>query len=390
MLRVAVAIAMKDLRQRLRDRSAIILALVVPFALTFIFSQSLSDVTGGEVTFDYAIADLDGGSASQGFIGALRELEQEDVVSLRIATTREQAINLAGEGDVQASFVIPADFSEAVATNEAVMIEVFGNADAPIGTTVAESMAERFLQEVRAVQASIATAAGNLAEPDFDALATRAAEFPNPITVEDVSASRKELDANTFYAAGMAVFFLFFTVQFGVTGLLEERRDGTMRRLLVAPAPRSAILLGKLLTGFVLGVVSTAILAVLSTFLLDADWGSGVGVGILIVAGVIAAVSITALVASFANSVEQAGSALGIIALVFGALGGSFFPVSQAGGFIQQVSLITPHSWFLRGLSELQSGGEVVDIWPSVLALLVFTAVTAAIASRRLGKAVQA
>ena len=37
----------------------------------------------------------------------------------------------------------------------------------------------------------------------------------------------------------MAVFFLFFTVQFGVTSLLEERNDGTLARLLAAPISRA-------------------------------------------------------------------------------------------------------------------------------------------------------
>ncbi len=390
MLRVALVIAMKDLRQRLRDRSAIILAIVIPFALTFIFAQSLADVSGGEVTFDYAIADLDGGPLSQAFIGVMGELEAQEVVRITTAESRDAAIELAGDDDVEASFVIPAGFSDAVNNNEQASIEVFGNVDRQIATTVAEAIAEGFLQETRAIQASISTAALNLGDVDMQTLAERAAAFPNAINVEDVSASRKELDANTFYAAGMAVFFLFFTVQFGVTGLLEERKEGTMRRLLVAPARRGSILLGKLLTGFILGVVSMAVLATASTFLLDADWGSAVGVGILILAGVIAAVSITALVASLANTVDQAGTAQTIIALVFGMLGGAFFPVAQAGGVIERLSFITPHAWFLRGLSDLQSDGAVSDIWPSVLALLIFATITGGAASMRLGKAVRA
>ena len=57
--------------------------------------------------------------------------------------------------------------------------------------------------------------------------------------VQDVSADdASELDAATFYAAGMAVFFLFFTVQFGVSSILDERRDGTLARMLVAPVRR--------------------------------------------------------------------------------------------------------------------------------------------------------
>ena len=63
----------------------------------------------------------------------------------------------------------------------------------------------------------------------------------------------------------MAVFFLFFTVQFGVTGLLEERNDGTLARLLAAPISRAAILFGKLLTSFALGVISMTVLVAATT-----------------------------------------------------------------------------------------------------------------------------
>ena len=58
------------------------------------------------------------------------------------------------------------------------------------------------------------------------------------MTVADVAATTKELDVTTYYAAGMAVFFLFFTVQFGVASLLEERKEGTLSRLLAAPIGR--------------------------------------------------------------------------------------------------------------------------------------------------------
>ena len=43
------------------------------------------------------------------------------------------------------------------------------------------------------------------------------------------------IDPKTQVAAGMATFFLFFSVQFGVLGLLQERRQGTLPRLLAAP-----------------------------------------------------------------------------------------------------------------------------------------------------------
>jgi ABC-2 type transport system permease protein len=56
-VRAALLIAGKDLRQRIRDRSAIMIAVVVPLALAAVFSLTLRDDGGGSVTFDYALVD---------------------------------------------------------------------------------------------------------------------------------------------------------------------------------------------------------------------------------------------------------------------------------------------------------------------------------------------
>jgi ABC-2 type transport system permease protein len=81
----------------------------------------------------------------------------------------------------------------------------------------------------------------------------------------------------------MAVFFLFFTVHFGVTSLLEERNDGMLARLLAAPVSRVSILGAKLLTSLRLGTVSMTVLAVATTLLFRAHWGNPLGVAVLVV-----------------------------------------------------------------------------------------------------------
>ena len=61
-------------------------------------------------------------------------------------------------------------------------------------------------------------------------------------------------------------------------------------------------------------------------------------------------------------------------------LGGSFFSVSQAGGLIATLSLLTPHAWFLRGLGDLAGGGGAGAVLGPAAAILAFAAVTGAIA----------
>ena len=45
-MRIALLIALKDLRQRLRDRSALLVSIAAPLGLAVIFSQLLSGATG--------------------------------------------------------------------------------------------------------------------------------------------------------------------------------------------------------------------------------------------------------------------------------------------------------------------------------------------------------
>lgn len=389
-MRAALLLAGKDLRQRLRDRSAILIAIVVPLALAYIFNLILSGVTGGSTTFEYAVADRDGGPVAATFTTRiLPAIEDQGVAEIRAVPSVERARGLAASGDVAAAFVIPEGFSRAVQTAGPATIQVIGNVDTPIGTEVARAIAEAFVADLEGVRVAVATVLHGGGDPTrAPQLAAAAGEQPSPVRVEDVSAQSRELDPDTFYAAGMAVFFLFFTVQFGVSSLLDERKDGTLARLLAAPISRTAILGGKLITSFLLGVVSMAVLIGGTTLLMGASWGNPAGVALLVAAGVLAAMGVMALIATVARNAEQAGQWQSIIAVVLGLLGGTFFPVSQAGGFIASLSLATPHAWFLRGLADL-GGGGISDVLPAVGAMLVFAAVLGGAALLRLRRMTQ-
>jgi ABC-2 type transport system permease protein len=388
-VRAALLVAGKDLRQRLRDRSALLVAFVIPFALAAVFGLTLSGT--GDVTFRFGLVQLDDGESASFFRReVLAGLEREDLARVRRATTVAEGGRLVDEGAVDATFVVPRGFSAAVARGERARLEVVGDPDRPIGTLVARSIAQSYASGLDAVRVAVAAdlRAGERSLPPAE-LGRRAAALATPVVIDDVTAERKELDVNTFYAAGMAVFFLFFAVQFGVSTLLDERRQGTLARLLAAPIRRGAILGGKALTSVVLGVMSMGALAVATSLLLEAHWGNPLGVALLIVAGVIAATALTALVATFARTPDQAGYWQSIVAVVLGMLGGCFFPVYQAGGWLELVSLGTPHAWFLRGLGELAGDAPPEAAVGPAAAIFAFAAIAGALAVRRVGRLVE-
>jgi ABC-2 type transport system permease protein len=386
-VRAAWLIFGKDLRARLRDRSALLIGIVVPLALAFIFNVIFSGVSGDSGVIKLAVVNADRGSASQAFTRqVLPAVNRSGLVTIRTEPSAGRARALAANGTLDAVIVIPAGFSARVAAGQPASMQVIGNIDASISAEVARSITEAYAAELNRVRLSVATVLagpGGAGGASPQALAAQAAAAATPVAVSDVSAQTKELDNKSFFAAGMAVFFLFFTVQFGVTSLLEERSDGTLARLLAAPISRASILGGKLLTSFGLGVISMAVLVVATSLLFGADWGNPLGVAILIVAAIASAMGIMSLIASVARNAEQAANWQSVVSVVLGLLGGTFFPVSQAPGVLSTLTFAAPQAWFLRGLGDLR-GGSLSVIWVPVLAMLGFAVVTGGLALFRL------
>lgn len=395
----AWTIARKDLKQRLRDRSAYIIGIIAPLGLALIFGFVLNPISDFRFSARYAVVDLDQGPVSALFVdNVLRSTG--GVTVIRVATVAQAealvdaAVNSPGstgeKKGADAAFVFPKGFSANVQSERPAAIQVIGSQSSTTNAGVALALAQGYASELTSVRVTVATVE-KLTGAGVDRLATgvKVLQTPNPATLVDTTTATRQLDPVTFYAAGMAIFFLFFTVQSGVTGLLEERRIGTMARLLSSPIPASAVLLGKMLSAFALGLVSMTVLMVATTLVVDASWGAPLGVAFLILAAVVAALGIVALVGGLARTTEQAIAASSMIAIILGFIGGTFFDVSQAGGALARLRFISPHGWFMRGLADLSAGDVAVVIQP-VLAMLAFGLIAGAIGMARLRKGLRA
>jgi ABC-2 type transport system permease protein len=262
-------------------------------------------------------------------------------------------------------------------------IRIIADPRSDIGGLVARSLARSFASDLDAVQLSVATAiASGAPAEDAAALAELASATPAAVTLNRDTAESQVLSATTFSAIGMAVFFVFFTVEFGVRSLLEEREQGTLARLLVAPLEPAWVIAGKVAAGFLVGVVSMSALVLASSAFLNADWGDPVGVALMVLFGVAAAVALMALIATLAKSPQQAAGYASFVTVVLGLFGGTFFPISQAS-FLGTLTLLAPQAWMMRGFQDLAAGGTVADIAPSLIALAIFTIVTGSIAVAR-------
>lgn len=381
----AVVIALKDLRLRLRDRSAIVLAFIAPLILAFIISSALGQ-DEGIFRATFAVIDDDRSDISKSFVEGIRSVPALENLDMKEVPNRDEAITLMDKTEATAAFVIPSGFAQSVTSGQTAKLTVIKSPNFPVGGQVAQALADAFAAEINAGGLTIRTAvdSGLLAKPgapDLNTLIQKAVEGRIPVTLVDGQIGVNEVSNADYFAPGMTIFFLFFTVQFGALGILAERRDGTLPRLLAAPIKSSTVIFGKQLASFVLGLGSMLTMMVVTSILLDANWGDPIAAVALAVAITLAAMGVTGLAISLARTQEQASGFGSITAMGLALLGGNFLQVTDAPWIIRKLSLLTPNGWALRSFFDLAAeGGGIATVLPGLGAILAFALVTGVLA----------
>jgi ABC-2 type transport system permease protein len=192
----------------------------------------------------------------------------------------------------------------------------------------------------------------------------------------------RQLEAISYYAPAMAIFFLFFAIGFGARSFFSERDSGTLDRIAAAPVRPSAVIAGKSLSVLIYGAMSMTVLIVFTGVFFGAQWGDPLATAVLTGAMIISVVCLTALVMTLARTERQADAFASIAVFGLALLGGNFIFVGAAPVLLRRLALLTPNGWALRGYVDLATGsGHVGTVLVPIGAILCFSVVVALVAT---------
>jgi len=379
-VRAAFDIALKDLRLKVRDRSALLVSVVAPFALAALFSMILGGLDE-DFHARWGYVDLDGGQIAAALDeGPISAMEAQGVIDVERYATIDEARRAVEAGEVEAAIIVPEGFSASSMAGAGATVDLVVDPDAVISAQVARSILAGFASRIDAVQLSVATALisdARLPEAETTAaLAELAAATEEPIAIAELAVDDRLAGYATYYAAAMAILFIFLAAQFGIVSIHTERRTKTLQRMLSSPLHWWSILAGKLIVSMVLALVSMGVIILGTGLLLGATWGDPVALLVLVFSAALAATGVSLLTVAFTRNEEQANSAITIVSLTLAVIGGSFFPTSQGPEFMSQLSLLAPHAWFLDGVNDIATGGDIGSSMMSVVVLLAVGVVT--------------
>ena len=197
-------------------------------------------------------------------------------------------------------------------------------------------------------------------------------------------------DFLTYFFPGSLLLIVLFTAIFSSISIIEDRREGFFQGVLVAPIPRWAMILGKVLGGTLVAVVQGLIFLVLG-LTLNVEI-TALAFLQLVALLFVAALGLTSLGTVFAwktDSTQGFHAIMNLVLMPLWLLSGGFFPAPAAGGeltwsgwALHAIMRVNPLSYAVGGVRRLLwPAAEYAGAWvPGLAASWLVTALFAAVA----------
>jgi ABC-2 type transport system permease protein len=175
--------------------------------------------------------------------------------------------------------------------------------------------------------------------------------------------------------AFISFFVFFFVFLLSTVAFLRERSRGTIERLLVSPLGRGEIVLGYALGFLIFALVQSAIILLFSIYVLGIHYlGSLWLVYLVNFLVILASVGLGVFLSAFARNELQAVQFIPIVVIPQVLLGGFFWPIQQMAPALRWIAQVMPMTYAIQALKAVMLRGQgLAVIWPQLLVLASFS-----------------
>lgn len=403
-------IAKKDLLQITRDRNGLILMLVVPLVLISIVGFAFGSFYGdGSSQIQIKVALNNQETAQDAFIGkaiasALKVNSSQLAITVNEYHSPVQVIQQVSAANDAANvgIVIPAgasqtlmnDLQQKVTPKNLVQFYTLPNTN-DLRITVVQNIVNKVVQSILSGSAGVSQVyqvcqqagnhcAQNTIDPTAISAAIAQANLEADQATQTLSAGQA-VKIGPFDQAlpGYAIFFALFGLNAVAATILQEKEDGTFRRLLIAPIQKYALLGGKMLAQFIVTMAQLSIIFVVGYFIFKVHINDWLAVSLLLIGTSFAATGLGMLLVSVVKTRAQINPVVSLVVLVTSAVGGAWWPLFLEPTWLQQLAKIGITAWAMEGLNgSMILGKSFMDVLPDILGLLAYGLICFALALR--------
>ena len=355
-----IYIAIFELKRYLTNKGELAFSIVLPIALFALMYGAFGGGTNFNATVD--IVDLDGGVHARELISRLDALDELSVRE-RDLQNAESALE---RSVVLFVVVIPDGFTSWLESGESPRLTYKqrgnGGETGQIVAAIVGSTASELGSGFRVSQSvSEALDSANIESERLDRavqITMSNAQANPPVGVTVTGTESDEGDVLDRLLPGILVMFLMFAVTLGSQSLVEERRGGTLERLMTTRLGTNQLFIGKYLAGVFRASCQAAVLLTLAFAVLR--FGGLSEILQLAAFSVLIASAVTAVglvIGSAARTRDQAIWAAVFFTMFMTVFGGTFFDVGSDGPLFL-LSKVTINHYGINAMSQMLADGS--------------------------------
>jgi ABC-2 type transport system permease protein len=372
-MKKALFITLKEVRSFLADRGDLAFALLLPIAIFALIMGAFGGNPGFSGTA-YLVNEDNGALYSNLLIQRLEEHEGLTVETLSAA----EADSKLSRSDIQMVLYIPQGFSDSLAAGQPATL-VFrqrgnGGIAGQIIANIVRGEAERIGQELQIQTRVKDTLADSNIDPQTIEMTVqkfidREASAP-VVTITDTTVGSSPDPVNQFLP-GILTMFVLFAVNLSAQALVEERRKGTLERLLATRLRAGQLFMGKFLAyaarGFVQSLILLALAYLVFQFFTPLSFLEALIVALVFSAS---ASAIGMVIGSISRTDNQAVWIAVFVTMAMVMISGTFFPISE-GTLLYTLSRFSINTYANDAFRTIiAEGGNLADVWMNLAVLL--------------------
>jgi ABC-2 type transport system permease protein len=175
--------------------------------------------------------------------------------------------------------------------------------------------------------------------------------------------------------AGNAVLFILLnSLITSATSLERERRRYTLDRLLISPMTRSAIVFGKALGVYLLGVLQAVVLFGFGA-IVGVHLGDLLGVALVTLVFILVGCTLGLMIGVLIRQPDTVQMVCSPVGMFMAALGGGLYPIELAPPWMRSLALWFPTGWAMQAYHKLMWDDQSwLAVLPNVAVLAAFAA----------------
>lgn len=371
-MRFVLVAAGKDIRRRIADPAALLIWIGLPLILGGLLSFISSIGGDAPLRARVLLVDQDGTPIS----GLLPTAARQGSTPIDIEeVTLEEGRRRIDGGEASALLIVPAGFQNAVIGSGTARLQLVTNPSERVMPAMVRQMVEVLVEAAfygqrlfsEPIKRIASSQSGPAADADVASIAIAVNQrltqlqgvlLPPVITfsVRTDTADEEPLNFGQLFLPGMLFMSFLFIAQGMGADIWEEKREGTLRRLLATPQSAGRLLLGKLLAGIAVALAVALVGLLGAVALFDLSWAR-IPAALLWCGYVCGALlAMLTLLNLFAGSQRSSDMLSGIIVFPLMMIGGSFFPFEAMPAWMASAGRWTPNGLGVTRLKDLLYG----------------------------------